>query len=141
MGLIIQMHENLGHFGEERTLIEVCRRYLWHNKTVDVKMVIKLCQMVRKVGSIRSEDEELKSLLVCELFYKIAMDTLRPLPKIKSGNKYILVAIDHYSKWCEAKTIIDHGVKTTAKFLEDDIICRYGVPKFVLIDNGGEWAT
>jgi hypothetical protein len=69
------------------------------------------------------------------------MDTLRPLPKTKSRNKYILMAIDHYSKWWEAKTIVDHGVKTTTKFLEDDIICRYGVPKFVLIDNGGEWAT
>ncbi len=26
-------------------------------------------------------------------------------------------------------------------FLEDEIICRYGVPKFVLTDNGGEWAA
>ncbi len=51
------------------------------------------------------------------------------------------MAIDHYSKWCKAKTIVDHGVMTTSKLLEDDIICRYGVPKFVLINNGGEWAT
>jgi hypothetical protein len=33
------------------------------------------------------------------------------------------------------------GAKTTFKFLENDIICKYGVPKFVLTDNGGEWAT
>ncbi|CAM6049548.1 unnamed protein product [Sphagnum compactum] len=26
MGLVIQMHKDLGHFGEERTLAEVCRR-------------------------------------------------------------------------------------------------------------------
>jgi hypothetical protein len=52
-----------------------------------------------------------------------------------------LVAIDHYSKWCEAKAIVDHGVKTSARFLEDDVVCRYKVPKFLLIDNGGEWAT
>jgi len=25
--------------------------------------------------------------------------------------------------------------------LEDDIICRYGVPKFIFTDNGGEWAA
>jgi hypothetical protein len=31
MALIIQMHENLGHFGEQRTLAEICRRYFWHN--------------------------------------------------------------------------------------------------------------
>jgi len=40
----------------------------------------------------------------------------------KSGNKYILVAIDHYSKWCEAKAVADHGAKTASKFLEDEII-------------------
>ncbi len=29
--LVIQMHENLGHFGEQRTLAEIRRRYFWHN--------------------------------------------------------------------------------------------------------------
>jgi hypothetical protein len=58
-----------------------------------------------------------------------------------SGNKYILVAIDHYLKWCEAKAVVDHGAKTVARFLEDEIICRYGVPKFVLTNNGEEWAA
>jgi hypothetical protein len=24
--------------------------------------------------------------------------------------------------------------------MEDDVICKYGVPKFGLIDNGREWA-
>jgi hypothetical protein len=96
---------------------------------------------VRSTGSIRSKDEELKSIPICDLFHRVAMDIARPLPETKSGNKYILVAIDHYSKWCEAKAVADHGVKTAARFLEDDIICRCGVPKFVFIDNGGEWAV
>jgi hypothetical protein len=69
------------------------------------------------------------------------MDTAGPLPETKAGNKYILVAIDHYSKWCEAKAVTDHGAKTAARFLEDEIICRYGVPRFVLTDNGGEWGA
>jgi hypothetical protein len=83
----------------------------------------------------------LKSIPVCDLFHRVALDTAGPLPETKLGNKYILVAIDHYSKWCEAKAVVDHGAKTAAKFLEDEIICRYGVPKFVLINIGGEWAA
>ncbi len=35
----------------------------------------------------------------------------------------------------------DHGAKTAVRFLEDDLICRYGVPRFVLTDNGGEWGA
>jgi hypothetical protein len=83
----------------------------------------------------------LKSIPIYDLFYRVALDTARPLPETKTGNKYILVAIDHYSKWCEAKAVVDHSAKTTSRFLEDDIICRYGVPKFVLTNNGGEWAA
>jgi len=97
--------------------------------------------MVRRMGSIHSENEELKSIPICDLFYRVAMDTLGPLFETKSRNKYILVDVDHYSKWCEAKAIVDHGAKTAARFLEDDIICRYGVPKFVLTDKGGEWVA
>jgi hypothetical protein len=97
--------------------------------------------MVRRMGSIRSEDEELKSIPVCDLFYRVALDIAGPLSETRSGNRYILVVIDHYSKWCEAKAVADHGTKTAAKFLEDDVICRYGVPIFVLTNNGGEWAA
>ncbi len=97
--------------------------------------------MVRKVGSIRSKDEKLKNIPICELFYRVVMDTSRPLLETKSGNKYILVAIDHYSKWCEAKMVVDRGAKIVAQFLEDDIICKYRIPKFVLTDNGKEWAA
>jgi hypothetical protein len=93
------------------------------------------------VGNIRSGDEQLKSIPICDLIYKVALDTAGPLPKIKSSNKYILVVIDHYSKWCEAKAVADHGAKTAARFLEDDLIYRYGVPKFILTDNGGEWGV
>jgi len=97
--------------------------------------------MVRKVGNIHFEDEELKNILVYELFYRITMDTIGPLLETKLRNKYIMVAINHYSKWRKAKVVTYHGAKTTTRFLEDDIICRYGVPKFVFTNNGREWAA
>ncbi len=142
--LVIQMHEDLGHFGEQRMLAEICRRYFWHSRIEDVKTVVRRCQQcqpVRGVGSICSRDEQLKSIPICDLFHRVALDTAGPLPKTKSGNKYILVSINHYSKWCDAKAVADHNANIASRFLEDDIICRYGVPKFVLTNNGGEWAT
>jgi hypothetical protein len=99
------------------------------------------CQLVKSEESVRSGDERLKSIPVCDLFYRVVMDTAGPLPETKVGNKYILVAINHYSKWCEAKAVADHGARTAARFLEDDLICRYGVPSFILADNGGEWGV
>jgi hypothetical protein len=142
--LVLQMHEDLGHSGEQRLLSEIYRRYFWYCRTEDVRSMVRSCQqcqLVKSEGNVRSGDERLKSIPICNLFYKVAMDTAGPQPKTKAGNKYILVAIDHYSKWCEAKAMADHGAKTAARFLEDELICRYGVPGFVLTDNGGEWSA
>jgi hypothetical protein len=44
MSLVNQMHEDLGHFGEQRTFAEICRRYFWHHRTEDVKAVVRSCQ-------------------------------------------------------------------------------------------------
>jgi hypothetical protein len=142
--LVLQMHEDLGHSGEQRLLAEICRRYFWHCRTEDVKSVVRSCQqcqLVKSEGSVHSGDERLKSIPACDLFYRVALDIAGPLPETKAGNKYTLVATDHYSKWCEAKAVVDHGARTTAKFLEDDLICRYGVPSFILTDNGREWGA
>jgi hypothetical protein len=125
-------------------LAEIHQQYFWHHRTEDVKAVVRSCQqcqLVKSKGNIRSGDEQMKSIPICDLFYKVALDTTGPLPETELSNKYILVAIDHYSKWCEARAVSDHGAKTTARFLEEDLICRYGVPKFVLTDNGSEWAA
>ncbi len=33
----------------------------------------------------------------------------------------------------------EHDVHTAAKFLEDEVICKYGMPKYILTNNGSEW--
>jgi hypothetical protein len=43
IALVVQMHQDLGHFGEHRMSAEICRRYFWHNRTKDVRSVIKTC--------------------------------------------------------------------------------------------------
>jgi hypothetical protein len=80
----------------------------------------------------------MKSIPICNLFNRVAMDITGPLLEIINGNKYVFITIDHYSKWCEAQPVKEHDVCTTAKFLEDEI-CRYGVPMYVLTNNGSEW--
>ncbi len=43
MALIIQMHEDLGHFGKQKTLAEIYKRYFWHNRMEDVKTIMRMC--------------------------------------------------------------------------------------------------
>jgi hypothetical protein len=58
------------------------------------------------------------------------MDIMGLLLKKKSMNKYTLFAIHHYSKWREARDVLDHITTMSTMFLENEVICQYLVPKF-----------
>jgi hypothetical protein len=81
---------------------------------------------------MRSGIKEMKSIPICNLFFCVTLDIAGPLPEITNGNKHELVVIDHYSKWCEAWPVTEHDAYIVAKFLEDEVICRYGVPEYIL---------
>jgi hypothetical protein len=58
----------------------------------------------------------MKSILVCDLFYMVALDTAGPLLETNIGNRYVLITIDHYANKNEARFIKDHDVATATKF-------------------------
>jgi hypothetical protein len=141
--LILDPQKEIGHFGKGHTLVKVNKQYFWHNKIKDVWNVVhacKQCQMVKQINNIRSYIKEM-NIHVWDQFYKVTLDIIGPLPKTNNGHKYILVAIDHYCKWVEAKVVVEHEAQIVANFLENEIIYRFGVPRYVLINNGGEWAV
>jgi hypothetical protein len=75
--------------------------------------------MVKECGSMQTRIEEMKNILICDLFHGEALDTIGPLSETKSSNKYVLVVIDDYSKWCEAKLVKEHTTTTAARFFEE----------------------
>jgi hypothetical protein len=44
LSMVSQMHEDLGHVGEQRTLAKIRRRYFWHHRIKDVKTMVRSCQ-------------------------------------------------------------------------------------------------
>ncbi len=42
--LIEKIHEEIGYFGEMRILVEVKKRFFWHDKIESVKKFIRICE-------------------------------------------------------------------------------------------------
>jgi len=72
--------------------------------------------LIKRTCSILSNVKDFKNIIVNDLFFKVALDTVRPFLEIDVGNKDIPVAIDHYSKWCKARTIPNLIATIAAKF-------------------------
>ena len=63
----------------------------------------------------------------------------RIAPKPSNWHEYILVATDYFTKWVEATSYFVLKAKHVAQFLENNIICRLGVPQEIIFDNGSQF--
>lgn len=66
----------------------------------------------------------------------------RPPTTIRiSSDKYILVAMNYFSKWPEAFTIANQKTSTVAQVLVNNLVCRFEVPPELLSDQGCDFES
>ena len=53
-----------------------------------------------------------------------------------NGHKYMVVAIDYFSRWIKAKSFGTLKAKQIEKFIEKSLICRYRISHHIVTDNG-----
>ncbi|XP_070041067.1 uncharacterized protein [Nicotiana tomentosiformis] len=63
-------------------------------------------------------------------------DVVGPLPKSSGGHLYILAATDYFSKWAEVVAVKVVKKENVASFIRVNIIYRFGVPRYIITDNG-----
>ena len=54
-----------------------------------------------------------------------------PLPETEKGNKYVLVAVDCFTKWVEVYGIPNQEAVTVVVKLVDEMFCRFSPPEQV----------
>jgi hypothetical protein len=63
------------------------------------------------------------------------LDLLGPLPPAQGNLKYVVVAVEYFSKWIEAKPLATITSVTVQKIFWQNIVCRFGVPKAITVDT------
>jgi hypothetical protein len=63
------------------------------------------------------------------------MDIVDPIPTAPSNHTHVVVAVEYFSKWVEAKPLLSITSATIQKFFWQNIVCRFGVPYEVTVDN------
>jgi hypothetical protein len=77
-------------------------------------------------------------LLSIDLSWPFAIwgiDIIGILPRAPGGFRFLFIAIVTFTKWMDAMPVMNITQDAAVKFLQS-IIYRFGVPKWVLTDNG-----
>jgi hypothetical protein len=67
------------------------------------------------------------------------LDLFGPLSPAQGNLKYVVVEVEYFSKWIEANPLATITSATVQKFFWQNIVCRFGVPKAITIDNGTQF--
>eukprot|EP00762_Andalucia_godoyi_P007957 ANDGO_01279.mRNA.1 Retrovirus-related Pol polyprotein from transposon 412 len=133
----------VGHRGIQATIDLLKQQgHSWPSMRSDVEMFLKTCPTCQKVRSSASDDAGtvLHTTAVAEPFHTVAIDTVGPLPADASGNRYVLVALDCFTRFVEMRASPAATAAEAATFLLE-IFGRYGAPKYLRSDNGAQFVA
>nr|GEV29392.1 reverse transcriptase domain-containing protein [Tanacetum cinerariifolium] len=108
-----------GHHGANFTAKKVFDAgFFWPTIYKDAHDLVKSCDICQRQGKISQRDEMPQNVIkVCEIFDVWGIDFMGPFPSSR-GNRYILVAVDYFSKWVEAKALPTNDARVVVKFLK-----------------------
>jgi hypothetical protein len=96
--IINTIHEEIGHFSEQWILAKVKKVFLAWLDWICKENCSRAWTLLDGEGIWKPmfQNWGIKKIPICDLFYKVAFDTIGPLMAIKTNKNYVLIAIDHY---------------------------------------------
>jgi hypothetical protein len=138
--LIKEIHTGLcgSHVGSRPLLGKVFRQgFYWPKAASDAADLVQKCENCQKCGRDQKQPSSLTQLIHPTWpLQRWGIDLLGPLPPAQGNLKYVVVAVEYFSKWIEAKPLATITSVTVQKFFWQNIVCRFRVPKAITVDNG-----
>ncbi|GKV00762.1 hypothetical protein SLEP1_g13399 [Rubroshorea leprosula] len=138
-----EVHEGVCgmHIGGRTLARKLLRHgYYWPTMVEDAQDYVKKCPTCQfNADDIHMPGEMLSSLTSPWPFAQWGVDLLGPFVKGKGGCTFLVVAVDYFTKWIEAKPLSTTTERKIEEFLFNSILCRFGIPKRIIADNGPQF--
>lgn len=71
----------------------------------------------------------------------VATDICGPFVPSRSGNRFLLVAVDVFSKFAVIKAVRNETAKAVTEFIKNDVVLKFACPEIIVSDNGVQYKS
>nr|GEW29323.1 hypothetical protein [Tanacetum cinerariifolium] len=109
---------------EERTICMKINQYMMEEGVLFKREEISRCDSCQIHAPVPKLPKTLMTSTMAPCpFFQWGMDVLRPLPEALRKVNFVIVAVDYFTKWIEAKPLAKAKGKEVKKFVWDNIVC------------------
>ena len=141
--MLREIHEGSCHIhaGTRSVVAKALRTgYYWPTMHKDARRIILACQDCQVHKPIaRHPQQNLTPITFPCPFYKWGIDIAGPFPKGPGKVKFLIVAIDYFTKWIDAKSVATLTGQQVKKFVWENIVCRFGLLEVIICANGKQF--
>ncbi|XP_060969882.1 uncharacterized protein LOC133037084 [Cannabis sativa] len=116
--------------------------YYWPTMRADSYNFVQQCDKCQRFAQISHlPPEKLHSSLTPWPFMRWGMDIVGKMPTAPGQRVFMLALTDYFSKWVEAEAFAQVRDREVKNFIWKNIICRFGIPKEIVTDNGSQFIS
>lgn len=131
-----------GHMGYYKTSKRVRESYYWPGMSNDILKYVRSCEVCKsQKPEQRRPYGHMSSRKVSRPWEIVSTDLIGPLPLSRSGNRYILVVTDLFTKYALLFPLRKATSQAVVKHIENDVFMIYGVPERLICDNGKQYVS
>nr|VZI25328.1 unnamed protein product [Spirometra erinaceieuropaei] len=141
------LHRELGHVGHVKTQAAVRQRFWLPRLREQVSIFSNTCPTCATFKGPKPRRRAprrrapLQSMATALTFERVGIDVIGHIPVTLTGNRYILVMIDYFTKWAEAVAIPRQDAASDTTALLTTWICRFGAPISLHSDCGANFES
>ena len=134
-----ELHQEMRHLGTERVLQLARERFYWPHMQRDIThFVTQVCSCLKQRRPNLPTRAPLQPIVTNAPFELISIDNLN-LERSSGGHEYILVIVDHFTRFAQAYPTRNKSARTAADRLYNDFMLLFGFPARIPHDQGREF--